>query len=1238
VGWSEGLPVELPATLGRYRLVRLLGKGGMGSVYLAHDTQLDRPVALKIPSFTSGANADLLERFFREARAAATLSHPNICPIYDVGRIDSVYYLTMAYIEGKPLQDYIDPAKPAPQRAVASVVRQLAIAMQVAHDKGIIHRDLKPANILIDSKRQPVIMDFGLARRLAGPVDVRLTQKGVLMGTPAYMPPEQVNGAVEEMGPGCDIYSLGVILYELLIGRLPFQGPLGGLLVQIVLDPPPPPSQFRADLDPALAAICLKALAKKPADRFLSMNEFSTALRQYLRGETTAVEPQPAGTLQPGRRDEEDTGAELFVQPVARVRARPTPSHAGLRRRRPRRRLHRGPLVSLGVAAVILVLAGVFIGVARYRATRQAEVIPIDDSSASLPVVVPPREPPNLNVPPPPPPRGGLPPPPVKPGPDIPVGHGQLLAGARHRVCQVGFSADGRRAFACGDDGFLHRWELPSGRDLGSLSDGQSRLFGLARSPDGVHVLTAGSDGALRLWDVEAGREASCLRGHTRGAVSIAFSPGGRHVVSAGDDGAVYLWQLPQRQTLGRWTGNQNAYGVADFSPDCRQLVTVGHDFAIRILDIKEWKAVRRIEGHTAYVPQVRFSPDGHYLLSGSLDVSVRLWDVAEGKEVRRFHGHTGGVHDVAFSPDGRRALSGSLDKTVRLWDVGTGQQLAVFTAPAAVKAVAFSPDGSQALSGHFNGDVYLWQLPPAQPSPPPKPPAPVEPPLPYRDEPVAHKPPPPARRPVPGGDALAQAEKLIEKKYFSGAAPKTRAARLEVAAKLRADGRDAQADATTRYALWARAREVAVGEQDAPTAMSILTDLAGAYQIEAVPEKTATLRTIAGALVKPWLNKKGQPADDWRQANHDCAEAALGVVEEALAADLFDSAQEALKLAENIGGRIHNTGQRARATARAMEVEALRQEHKEVEAARTRLRTDPASGQANLTVGKFLAITQGDWVEALPLLAKSGDPRWQAAAEQDLARPSDAAGLLAVGDTWWKLGQAEQGRTRARLYWRACVWYERALLELEGAARREPEARIARVRGAPLQQLLLIRPWADHNLLDPRSGFPSGKTQHGEWGYANGRWFMRRGGGWWYSGRGHCPASFACRVVASLTGLPAEGWTLEFSGVVLRIDSEGHLHRNYPGVPGEEIWHRVLRPHGEPNDLLVVVRGRHMEIYVNGVAVCDPLILDRDVLPTGIGLRIDSRGPSVEAEFERFTLWPADDIQSLEARAAAVP
>ncbi len=277
---------------GRYRIESKLGEGGMGAVYEAYDTALDRPVAIKVPRL---AVAGLAVRFVREAQAAAGLRHPNICPIFDVGEIDGTHFLTMAFVRGEPLSSRVGGRRPFDTADAVRIVRTVALAMQYAHDQGVIHRDLKPANILLDDRGEPVVMDFGLARRQAA-IGPQLTLQGELLGTPAYMPPEQVAGDIARMGPASDIYSLGVVLFELLTGRPPFFGDLLALLGQIALDPPPRPTVRRPGLPARFDAICLKALAKEPAERWKSMRAFADALMppsEIAPGLTLRVEGTP---------------------------------------------------------------------------------------------------------------------------------------------------------------------------------------------------------------------------------------------------------------------------------------------------------------------------------------------------------------------------------------------------------------------------------------------------------------------------------------------------------------------------------------------------------------------------------------------------------------------------------------------------------------------------------------------------------------------------------------------------------------------------------------------------------------------------------------------------------------------------------------------------------------------------------------------------------------------------------
>jgi serine/threonine protein kinase len=276
-GMDRDLPVLAPSeSFGRYQIVRLLGRGAMGAVYLAYDSQLERHVALKTPFL--GDNPHVIARFYREARATAQLRSPYICPIYEVDQISGIYYISMAFIDGKPLERVIADGHLKDGRAVAEVTKKIARGLQKAHDQGIIHRDLKPDNIMVDSDGDPIVMDFGLARRVDD--DIQVTAPGRLLGTPAYMSPEQVEGDPRKIGPATDIYSLGVVLFKMLTGRIPFQGSLTSVLRQIGSEPPPRPSALAPGIgqDSPLENICLRMMAKSPADRFPSLANVVEAL------------------------------------------------------------------------------------------------------------------------------------------------------------------------------------------------------------------------------------------------------------------------------------------------------------------------------------------------------------------------------------------------------------------------------------------------------------------------------------------------------------------------------------------------------------------------------------------------------------------------------------------------------------------------------------------------------------------------------------------------------------------------------------------------------------------------------------------------------------------------------------------------------------------------------------------------------------------------------------------------
>jgi hypothetical protein len=298
-------------TSSRYRVARLLGQGGMGAVYAARDTVLGRLVALKVIRVAGAADERAIKRFYREARAAAAFSHPNLCPVYDFGFVGGVPYLTMPLLDGKPLAQRVGGPDSWSEQDAAALVAKIARALEAAHRAGITHRDLKPSNIFVTGRGEPIVIDFGLAFEHSADAS-RLTPVDGVMGTPSYLAPEQIRNN-EAAGPLADVYSLGVVLYEVLTGRPPFQGTMFEVLKKAAEDDAPSPTRLRPSLARELEVICLKAMSKDPQARYPSMADFAQALDRFVA--------QPPAATSASLESAEANTASLSGQPPAAASA-----------------------------------------------------------------------------------------------------------------------------------------------------------------------------------------------------------------------------------------------------------------------------------------------------------------------------------------------------------------------------------------------------------------------------------------------------------------------------------------------------------------------------------------------------------------------------------------------------------------------------------------------------------------------------------------------------------------------------------------------------------------------------------------------------------------------------------------------------------------------------------------------------------------------------------------------------
>jgi len=277
---------ELPVRLGRYHIDGQVARGGMGVVYKATQEGLDRPVAIKMMLPGPAADPEMTGRFSREARSAARLKHPNIVAIHEIGEYRGIPFFSMDFVTGPSL----DATMPMTPKKIAAVIRDVARALHYAHGEGIVHRDIKPQNILLEGGETPRLTDFGLAKDFTS--QSILSMEGEVMGTPAYMSPEQAQGRTREIGPLTDVYSLGAVLYRMMTGRAPFDAATPYAIVKkVVEDDPLPPDRIRRDVPVELAAVAMKALSKEPRERYANAEEFAADLDRFIAGDPVKARP-----------------------------------------------------------------------------------------------------------------------------------------------------------------------------------------------------------------------------------------------------------------------------------------------------------------------------------------------------------------------------------------------------------------------------------------------------------------------------------------------------------------------------------------------------------------------------------------------------------------------------------------------------------------------------------------------------------------------------------------------------------------------------------------------------------------------------------------------------------------------------------------------------------------------------------------------------------------------------------
>jgi WD40 repeat protein/tRNA A-37 threonylcarbamoyl transferase component Bud32 len=684
----EAVPSDsaLPCrSFGDYELLEEIGRGGMGVIYKARQKSLGRVVAVKMLLFGAYAAPEVAQRFRTEAATAASLQHPNIVALHEVGAHEGQPYFSMEFIDGQSLAQ-LAAAQPLGIARAARYMKVVAEAIHYAHERGILHRDLKPSNVLIDLFDQPRITDFGLAKRLHH--DSELTLSGQVLGSPNYMPPEQASAKRGQVGRRSDIYSLGGILYHLLTGRPPFLGEtLTDTLQEVLGKQPISPRLLNPSVPRDLETICLKCLEKEPGRRYPTAEALALDLDHFLKGEP--------------------------------VRARPA-GHVG----RLWRGCRRKPALASFIAATALLLLALAIAspIAALRIDRARKLAEVRLYAADMYAAQQALENGNLNRA-----RELLKAHWSNSGdPDLRGFEWRYLwhqcrgdsfhtfSGHSDVVRSVSFSADGQLLASGSADGSVMVWDVANRKLVATLT-GHTSFSWSAISQDGLTLAGADADG-VKLWDLATGQLLFTLA--ETGVARFAFSPRGTLLAIAygsatfGDriGGPIKLWDYIAHRVVRVLPepGSRLA-----FSPDGAILAARSGDDAVKLWNVQSGKEMRRLD-HTGEVTCLQFSPDGQTVAAGLWDGRVKLWNVVTGEPSTRFAGHKTIVWTLAFSPDGKTLATGSSDQTLRLWKVATGEELSRLIGHGSeVNAVAFAPDGRTLATGGDDSQVMLWSAAP---------------------------------------------------------------------------------------------------------------------------------------------------------------------------------------------------------------------------------------------------------------------------------------------------------------------------------------------------------------------------------------------------------------------------------------------------------------------------------------------------------------------------------------------
>ncbi len=752
-----------------YRIINILGEGGMGIVYLAgQSTPVRRKVALKIVKAGMDTK-QVIARFEAERQALAIMHHSGIAQVYDAGVTkEGRPYFVLEYVEGKPITEACDIYKLKTNERL-ELMAKVCDAIQHAHSKGVIHRDLKPSNIMVTMNDkgvlEPKIIDFGVAKATSGKLTDQTfqTQVGRFVGTPAYMSPEQADMKASGIDTRTDVYALGVVLYELLTGRLPFDPDVlhdsGFEKMRDIIcgQDPPRPSTHISSLDAVLSKkiararqinvsalasllrkelewIPLKALRKSPDERYDSAKNMADDLRRYIKGEPLAAGPESTGyRLKKTIRRNKGVFAAVVTIVLLLIAGIAVSTNYALDARKEKmitiellKRSNSQLYVSHIHAATAAVQRGDLPSARRrlvaacqvkgnpsyldlpfewkYLSTQSQDSVEVLDEHKS-PVRVLAASPDHSYV--------------ASCGWDGTIfirdaNNGAVTAQLdehRRGIHAAVFSPDSKLFASCGVDQTARLWDVKTGTELFTLTGHTGGVWDVAFNSDGSRLVTCSDDNTIRIWDTRTGEEVmQPLQGHTRRIMAVAFSPNDFYVLSCSADNTMRLWNADSGLHIKTFEGHEGWVNDAIFLNGGSEIISCSEDNTLRVWSIAEGNEIRKLSGHSGGVLAIDLSDDGNKVATASRDKTVGLWDITQTEMFIPLEGHRGIVTDVAYSPDGKTIVSCSDDGTVKSWNAMTGKEIFTFEGHInKVHSIVFGSSENHILSASEDGTVCVW-------------------------------------------------------------------------------------------------------------------------------------------------------------------------------------------------------------------------------------------------------------------------------------------------------------------------------------------------------------------------------------------------------------------------------------------------------------------------------------------------------------------------------------------------